>query len=174
MPDSVAPPTNPQNRRRTPRQKDAERNASVFLQLRAGLPVPEISRAQNCSERTVRRIVARTLARRERQASGGYAQLQIERLNDALMVASLQKVNADLKALDRALKVTQAQDRYHGFGLPGGPAPALRAPAGEAPAAPRKTRAAARAARARQSRGRKRRGQKPARNALKTRIPRSA
>jgi DNA-binding CsgD family transcriptional regulator len=134
MPDFSALPPNDQNHRRAPRQKDAEREASIFLQLRAGLPVLDIARAQNCSQRTVRRIVARTLARRERDATGGYAQLQIERLNDALMVASLQMVNGNLKALDRVLKVMQAQDRYHGFGLPGGPAPALPAPADAAPA----------------------------------------
>jgi hypothetical protein len=119
----------PHIRRRAARREDAERDASIFLRLRAGVPVPDIARAHHCSERTVRRIVARTLARRERDATGGYAQLQIERLNDALMVATYQMVNGDMKALDRVLKVMQTQDRYHGFGLPGGPAPAIPAPA---------------------------------------------
>jgi hypothetical protein len=132
MSESAAPPKNPQRRRRVAR-RDAEREASVFLQLRAGVPVSDIARAHHCSERSVRRIVARALAQRERDATGGYAQLQIERLNDALMVASLQMVNGDLKALDRVLKVMQAQDRYHGFGLPGGPAPALPPAVGAAP-----------------------------------------
>jgi DNA-binding CsgD family transcriptional regulator len=124
----------PRLRRRVPRRRDAKREASIFLRLRAGVSVPDIARAHHCSERTVRRIVARTLARRESDATGGYAQLQIERLNDALMVANLQMMNGDLRGLDRVLKVLQAQDRYHGFGLSGGPMPAIPASALAAPA----------------------------------------
>jgi hypothetical protein len=132
MSESIASPPPP--RRRAARRRDAEREASIFLRMRAGVALSDIARVDRCSPRTVRRIVAGTLARRERDATGGYAQLQIERLNDALMVATQQMAAGDLKALDRVLKVMESQDRYHGFGLPGGPtasavpfpAPAMR------------------------------------------------
>ena len=123
-PTAASTPHSTPIRRRAARRGHADRDAVIFLRLRAGVAISDIARAVHCSERTVRRVVARTLARRERDATGGYAQLQIERLNDALMVATMQMAAGDLKALDRVLKVMESQDRYHGFGLPGGPAPA--------------------------------------------------
>jgi hypothetical protein len=150
MPDrSVSNSRIPRLRRRAACREDADRDALIFLRLRAGVAISDIARAVHCSERTVRRVVARTLAKRERDASGGYAQLQIERLNDALMVATYQMADGDLKALDRVLKVIESQDRYHGFGLPGGPGPAalpkpsratpaLRAPRLALPTPPRR------------------------------------
>jgi len=118
----AASPSRPfRTRRRAARPGLAEWEAGVFVRLRAGVAVSDIARADGCSVRTVRRIVARALAQRERDGAADYARLQIERLNDALMVATHQMAAGDLKALDRVLKVMQTQDRYHGFGLPGGP-----------------------------------------------------
>ena len=121
----AASPSRPfRTRRRAARPGLAEWEAGVFVRLRAGVAVSDIARADGCSVGTVRRIVARALAQRERDGAADYARLQIERLNDALMVATHQMAAGDLKALDRVLKVMQTQDRYHGFGLPGGPGPA--------------------------------------------------
>jgi len=98
-----------------PRRKKASRAERVFKWLRAGMALWEIARSENCSVRTVRRIVAESLARLEIDPTAGYAQLQIARLNDAMLVAHNKMLAGDLKALDRVLKVIESQDRYHGF-----------------------------------------------------------
>jgi hypothetical protein len=101
-----------------------ERAARVFMRLRSGMALWDIARDEGCSVRTVRRIVTGTLARLEIDPTAGYAQLQIARLNDAMMVAHDKMMEeGDLKALDRILKIIESQDRYHGFGHPGGAAP---------------------------------------------------
>ena len=95
----------------------------MFILLRGGMAVWDIARCENCSVRTVRRIVADSLARLEIDPTAGYAQLQIARLNDALLIAHDKMLEGDLQALDRVLKVIESQDRYHGFGSIGGAAP---------------------------------------------------
>jgi hypothetical protein len=99
-----------------PRRKQASRAERVFTSLRAGMALWDIARRENCSVRTVRRIVAETLARLEIDPTAGYAQLQIARLNDAMLVAHDKMLEGDLRALDRVLRVIESQDRYHGFG----------------------------------------------------------
>jgi hypothetical protein len=110
-------------RRVAPRRKKASRAERVFTSLRAGMAVWDIARRENCSVRTVRRIVAESLARLEIDPTAGYAQLQIARLNDAMLVAHDKMLGGDLQALDRVLKVLESQDRYHGFGTTLGAAP---------------------------------------------------
>lgn len=122
---SDPPPSSPpaRVRRVAPRQKRAHQAERVFALLRGGMAVWDIARRENCSVRTVRRIVADSLARLEIDPTAGYAQLQIARLNDALLIAHDKMLEGDLQALDRVLKVIESQDRYHGFGLIGGAAP---------------------------------------------------
>jgi hypothetical protein len=123
MPDPA--PSSPPARVRgvAPRRKRAHQAERVFALLRGGMAVWDIARRENCSVRTVRRIVADSLARLEIDPTAGYAQLQIARLNDALLVAHDKMLEGDLQALDRVLKVIESQDRYHGFGAIGGAAP---------------------------------------------------
>jgi DNA-binding CsgD family transcriptional regulator len=119
-PTSSSPPA---RRRVVPRQKRAHQAERMFALLRGGMAVWDIARAENCSVRTVRRIIADSLARLEIDPTAGYAQLQIARLNDALLIAHDKMLEGNLQALDRVLKVIESQDRYHGFGSIGGAAP---------------------------------------------------
>ena len=50
-----------------------------------------------------------------------------------MMVAHGKMLAGDLKALDRMLKVIESQDRYRGFGHPGGAATVADADAERAP-----------------------------------------
>ena len=118
----MSDPTSSSPARVAPRKK-ASRAERVFAKLRAGMALWDIARRENCSVRTVRRIVADSLARLEIDPTAGYAQLQIARLNDALLVAHDKMLEGDLQALDRVLKVIESQDRYHGFGSIVGAAP---------------------------------------------------
>ncbi|HZZ63425.1 MAG TPA: hypothetical protein VFE63_20040, partial [Roseiarcus sp.] len=59
-----------------------------------------------------------------------FAQLQMRRLNEAMIVAYSAMGNGNLKAVDRVVKITREYDRYAGL------AQALAAPAAPAPPAP--------------------------------------
>jgi hypothetical protein len=74
------------------------------------------------------------LERREVDPPAGFAQLQIGRLSDAMMVAYAAMMEGNLQALDRVLRIVGELDRRHGFaGAPAGPGAgatrALAAPA---------------------------------------------
>ena len=172
----MSDPTPSSPPRVAPRKK-ASRAERVFAKLRAGMALWDIARRENCSVRTVRRIVADSLARLEIDPTAGYAQLQIARLNDALLVAHDKMLEGDLQALDRVLKVIESQDRYHGFGSIVGAAPVeadrARLTGPRPTATPGQARRDARAGgahRRRPDRVRRRdeRGQKPGRKVLKT------
>lgn len=137
----VAVPSNAPARakRLAARRETALRAERVFNKLRAGFEVQAIAQRENCSVRTVRRIIADALKRREIDPPAGYAQLQISRLNEAFMVTYGKMYEGDLKALDCMLKVVQHLDRYHGFGREGGAAP-VAAETLALPAAPRQLR----------------------------------
>ena len=116
-----------QIRRAAARRATAARKLRIVEQLAAGMSVARIAQAENCSIRRVRRIIAETLEQREIDPPAGFVQLQIARLNDAMMVAHTRMIEGDLRAMDRLVKLVGELDRYHGLG---------RAPAAPAPQAP--------------------------------------
>ena len=159
MPDPAKTPAAPKTppavktpARAAPRRKSADLRLAIMEGLTSGLSVPHIAKATHKTTRRVRQIVADMLERRELDPAGGFAQLQIARLNDAMAVAHTMMMNGDLAALDRVVKVAGELDRYHGFfpsraaplaALPAPPEPplALAAPKAEAmslPSAPDK------------------------------------
>ena len=76
------------------------------------------------------------LERREVDPPAGFAQLQIGRLGDAMMVAYAAMMEGNLQALARVLRIVGELDRYHGLaGAQAEPAAgARRALAASAPA----------------------------------------
>ncbi len=115
------------------RQAKAERNVRLFNLLKSGVPIAEIALQEGLSVRRAREIVQEMLERREVDPPAGFAQLQIGRLSDAMMVAYAAMMEGNMHALDRVLRIVGELDRYHGFaGAQAEPAagatPALAAP----------------------------------------------
>jgi hypothetical protein len=116
------------------RQAKAERNVRLFNLLKSGVPIAEIALQEGLSVRRARELVQEMLERREVDPPAGFAQLQIGRLSDAMMVAYAAMMEGNLQALDRVLRIVGELDRRHGFaGAPAGPGAgatrALAAPA---------------------------------------------
>jgi hypothetical protein len=83
--------------------------------LISGMPVIRIARLEGLRVRRVRQIIAEMLAKRELDPATGYVQIQIARLNEAMIVAHDMMTGGDLAATDRFLKLAVELDRYHGF-----------------------------------------------------------
>jgi hypothetical protein len=120
-------------RRLEARQARAERNVKLFNLLKSGVPIAEIALQEGLSVRRARELVREMLERREVDPPAGFAQLQIGRLSDAMMVAYAAMMEGNLQALDRVLRIVGELDRRHGFAAatqPAAAAPqALAAPA---------------------------------------------
>ena len=118
------------------RQAKAERNVKLFNLLKSGVPIAEIALQEGLSVRRARELVQEMLERREVDPPAGFAQLQIGRLSDAMMVAYAAMMEGNLHALDRVLRIVGELDRYQGFAVaPAEPAAgATRALAAAAPA----------------------------------------
>jgi hypothetical protein len=123
-------------RRLEARQAKAGRNVKLFNLLKAGVPIAEIALQEGLSVRRAREVVQEMLERREVDPPAGFAQLQIGRLGDAMMVAYAAMMEGNLQALDRVLRIVGELDRYHGLaGAQAEPAAgARRALAASAPA----------------------------------------
>jgi len=107
--------SNPEQlRRAAARRATAQRKLRIVEHLVAGMSVARIAQAEGCSIRRVRQIIAQTLERREIDPPAGFVQLQIARLNDAMMVAHTRMIEGDLRAIDRLVKLVGELDRCHG------------------------------------------------------------
>jgi hypothetical protein len=101
--------------RRETRRAKAERDLRIFNLLKAGVPVAQIALQEGLSPRRMRERIQAVLDRREVDPPAGFAQLQIGRLSDAMMVAHAAMMEGNLQALDRVVKIVGELDRYHGF-----------------------------------------------------------
>jgi len=119
------------------RRAKAERNLRLFNLLKAGVPVAEIALQEGLSARRARELLQEMLARREVDPPAGFAQLQIGRLSDAMMVAHAAMMEGNLQALDRVVRIVGELDRYHGFARQGADSRAGATAALAAGAAPR-------------------------------------
>jgi hypothetical protein len=87
----------------------------VFEAMIGGAGVEAISAQEKLTQKRVEAIVREALGRRWVLSLAEFARLQIARL-DALSVQALKRAQAgELKAIDRALKILDRLDRYHGF-----------------------------------------------------------
>lgn len=123
-------------RRLAARRAKAARNVKLFNLLKPGVPIAEIALQEGLSVRRARERIQELLDRREIDPPAGFAQLQIGRLSDAMMVAYAAMMEGDMHALDRVLRIIGELDRRHGFiGAPAQPAAdATRALAAPTPA----------------------------------------
>ena len=123
-------------RRHEAREAKATRDVRLLNLLKSGVPIAEIALQEGLSVRRARECVQEMLERREIDPPAGFAQLQIGRLSDAMMVAYAAMMEGNLHALDRVLRIVGELDRRHGFGgAQGQPAAgATRALAASAPA----------------------------------------
>jgi hypothetical protein len=87
----------------------------VLAGLIAGAGVDEIRAAERLTVKRMENILRRELRARWVAPAEEFARLQIARLERmiAKLVEPIQ--NGDLKAIDRALKIVDRLDRYHGF-----------------------------------------------------------
>jgi hypothetical protein len=63
----------------------------------------------------MRALVSEILARRMPEPPAEFVALQVSRLNEALLVAYSAMSGANLRAVDRVVKIVRELDRYHGF-----------------------------------------------------------
>jgi hypothetical protein len=106
----------PLARRSAARRATAERKQRILERLTVGASAVNIANVEKITIRRVRQIIAEMLAKREVDPPAGFAQLQIARLGDAMVVAHTMMMEGDLQAMDRLIKLTGELDRYHGFG----------------------------------------------------------
>ena len=103
---------NPPTRSKRQRTSLAQR---VLASLVAGAGVDEISAAEQLTRKRTETILREALRSRWVAPAEEFARLQIARLERmiAKLVDRLQ--SGDLEAIDRALKIVDRLDRYHGF-----------------------------------------------------------
>ena len=104
-----ANPSTPPKRSRTSRAR------RVFASLIAGAGVDQIAAAERLTRKRTESILREALRSRWVVQAEEFAQLQIARLEQMIhrLLDRIQK--GDLKAIDRALKIVDRLDRYHGF-----------------------------------------------------------
>ena len=104
-----ANPSTPLKRSRTSRAR------RVFASLIAGAGVDQIAAAERLTRKRTESILREALRSRWVVQAEEFAQLQIARLEQMIhrLLDRIQK--GDLKAIDRALKIVDRLDRYHGF-----------------------------------------------------------
>jgi hypothetical protein len=93
----------------------ARRGAKIVAALIAGQPVETIADSERLTRKRVETLLRDELQRRWVAPTADHARLQIVRL-DAMAATLAPAAGAgDLPAIDRALKILDRLDRYHGF-----------------------------------------------------------
>ncbi len=87
----------------------------VLASLIAGAGVDEISAAEQLTRKRTENILRQELRNRWIAPAEEFARLQIARLEQMILKLLERIQNGDLKAIDRALKIVDRLDRYHGF-----------------------------------------------------------
>jgi hypothetical protein len=107
----------------------------IFNQLTAGMSVSLIAAQEGISIRRMRETIQQILDARNVDPAGGFAQLQMARLQDAMMVAHTAMLSGNLEAVDRVVKLVHEMERYRDSHLDADARPATRLPAHQAPRA---------------------------------------
>jgi hypothetical protein len=118
-PVEPSPPTLRRDRspvaRNAVRRRKVERERRVVEFLNRGVSIAEIASREHVTERGMRKYVRTLLARRAPQPPAEFLALQVNRLNEALLVAYSAMSGANLHAVDRVVTIVRELDRYHGF-----------------------------------------------------------
>ena len=101
--------------RRAARQAKARRERRIVDLLNRGVWVAEIAAREEVTEKRMRSVVSEILARRMPEPPAEFLALQVSRLSEALLVAYSAMSGANLRAVDRVVKIVRELDRYHGF-----------------------------------------------------------
>jgi hypothetical protein len=104
--------TNPPNRTKRARVTRAQR---VLASLIAGAGVGEIASTERLTPKRTESILREELRNRWVAPAEDFARLQIARLEQMILKLLERLQSGDLKAIDRALKIVDRLDRYHGF-----------------------------------------------------------
>jgi hypothetical protein len=103
-------------RRRATQREMAKRDLRPIERLAAGVTIEEIAASEGISCKWARERKAAILAERTIDRPHDFIQLQIRRLNEAMLVAYSSMTTGNVKAVDQVIKVVRELDRYHGFG----------------------------------------------------------
>ena len=87
----------------------------VLASLIAGAGVDEIGATERLTRKRTENILRQELRNRWVAPAEDFARLQIARLEQMILKLLERLQNGDLKAIDRALKIVDRLDRYHGF-----------------------------------------------------------
>ena len=105
-------PTNLRTRSKRSRVTRAQR---VLASLIAGAGVDEIAATERLTPKRTESILRQELRNRWVAPAEDFARLQIARLEQMILKLLERLQSGDLKAIDRALKIVDRLDRYHGF-----------------------------------------------------------
>jgi DNA-binding CsgD family transcriptional regulator len=97
------------------RQRRTERERRIVSLLNVGVSIGEIAARERVSLKRMRNLVREILAQRMPQPPADFVALQISRLNEALLVSYSAMGGANLRAVDRVVRIVRELDRYHGF-----------------------------------------------------------
>ena len=103
---------NPAARPKRARSNRAER---VLASLIAGAGLDEIGAAERLTRKRTESILRQELRNRWVAPAEDFARLQIAWLEQMLLKLLDRLQNGDLEAIDRAVKIVDRLDRYHGF-----------------------------------------------------------
>ena len=87
----------------------------MLASLIAGAGVDEISAAEKVTRKRTESILRQELRRRWVAPAEEFARLQIARLEQMILKLLDRIQSGELEAIDRALKIVDRLDRYHGF-----------------------------------------------------------
>ena len=95
--------------------REVTRAQRVLASLIAGAGVDEIGAAERLTRKRTESMLRQELRSRWVAPAEDFARLQIARLEQILLKLLERLQNGDLKAIDRALRIVDRLDRYHGF-----------------------------------------------------------
>jgi hypothetical protein len=98
-----------------PKRVRSTRAQRVLASLIAGAGLDEIGAAERLTRKRTESILRQELRNRWVAPAEDFARLQIARLEQMLLKLLDRLQNGDLKAIDRAIRIVDRLDRYHGF-----------------------------------------------------------
>ena len=110
----VRPDRSAEARREARRKKDAREKHIVNL-LNRGVSMAELAARERVTLRRMQILVKDILAKRAPSAPSEYLALQVNRLNEAMIVAYGSMCDGNLQAVDRVMRLVREMDRYHGL-----------------------------------------------------------
>ena len=114
-------------RSRSTKSEVAARRARLIRNLTVGATAEEIAAREGISVKRARELISDVLKERAVETPAEFQQLQIRRLNEAMLVAYGAMGGGNLKAANTVVRITREYARYYGF-FPQAPEPPLALP----------------------------------------------